>query len=61
VNWLIKWLFQPEASGGTDGATAGDAIEGELSGAEETTKAQTQTDTPLEDAEAIMETEKTEV
>jgi hypothetical protein len=54
-------LFQSEASSDVDGATAWDAVEGELSGAEETAKPQTQTNAPLEDAEAIMETEKTEV
>jgi hypothetical protein len=49
------------ASGDIDGATTGDAGEGKLSSVEETAEAQTQTDAPSEDAEAIMETDKTEV
>jgi hypothetical protein len=54
-------LFQLEALGGIDGAVMGDAAEVKLSSAEETIEAQTQTDAPLEDAKAIMETEKIEV
>jgi hypothetical protein len=46
--------------GDGDGAVVGDAVEGELSGTEEVTKAQTQTDTQLEDTKAIVETEKIE-
>jgi hypothetical protein len=56
ANGLLKWLFQLEASGNGDGATTGDVAEGEVSVAEETTEAKT-----LDNVEAVMEIEKTEV
>jgi hypothetical protein len=54
-------LFQLEASGDVDYAVAGDATKGELSGTTETAEAQIEAEAPLEDAEATMETDKTEV
>jgi hypothetical protein len=61
VAWLIKWLFQPEALGDGDGVAVRATVEGEPSGTKEATEVQTQVDALLEDAEDVMEAEKTEV
>jgi hypothetical protein len=60
VNWLTKWLFQPEAprDGDGNGATVRATTEVEPSSVEETGKAQTQVGALLEDAKAVVETEK---
>jgi hypothetical protein len=54
-------LFQSEALGDGDGVAMGVTVKGEPPGAEEAVEAQTQVDALVDDAEAVMETEKPKV
>jgi hypothetical protein len=54
-------LFQSEAPGDGDGVATGVIVEGEPPGAEEAVEAQTQVDALVDNAKAVMETEKPKV